>query len=82
MVTDEPGKYEGVPLPSNVPVYHREKLDDIQREFRDAPGTTIIVYDQTCAAEKRRRRKIGKFPDPAKRVVINEAVCGLRRLRR
>ena len=75
VVTDEPEKYEGVPLPSNVPVYHREKLDDIQREFRDAPGTTIIVYDQTCAAEKRRRRKIGKFPDPAKRVVINEAVC-------
>ncbi len=75
VVTDEPQKYEGVPLPANVPVYHREKLDEIQREFREAPGCTVIVYDQTCAAEKRRRRKIGKFPDPAKRVVINEAVC-------
>ena len=75
VITDEPEKYEGVALPANCPVYHRERLDEIQREFRDAPGCTIIVYDQTCAAEKRRRRKIGKFPDPAKRVVINEAVC-------
>ena len=75
VITDEPEKYEGVALPANCPVYHRERLDEIQREFRDAPGCTVIVYDQTCAAEKRRRRKIGKFPDPAKRVVINEAVC-------
>ncbi len=75
VITDEPAKYEGIALPANCPVYHRERLDEIQREFREAQGCSIIVYDQTCAAEKRRRRKIGKFPDPAKRVVINEAVC-------
>jgi len=75
VITDEPAKYEGVALPANCPVYHRERLDEIQREFREVQGCSIIVYDQTCAAEKRRRRKIGKFPDPAKRVVINEAVC-------
>jgi indolepyruvate ferredoxin oxidoreductase len=75
VITDEPAKYEGIALPANCPVYHRERLDEIQREFREVQGCSIIVYDQTCAAEKRRRRKIGKFPDPAKRVVINEAVC-------
>ncbi len=75
VITDEPEKYQGVALPSSVPVHHRSKLDEIQREFREKQGVTVIVYDQTCAAEKRRRRKIGKFPDPQKRVVINEAVC-------
>jgi indolepyruvate ferredoxin oxidoreductase len=75
VVTDEPEKYHGVPLPPNVPVHHRSKLDEIQRAYRETPGVTVILYDQTCAAEKRRRRKIGKFPDPARRVVINEAVC-------
>lgn len=75
VVTDEPEKYEGVSIPSNVPVHHRSKLDEVQRDFREKQGVTVIVYDQTCAAEKRRRRKIGKFPDPQKRVVINEAVC-------
>ena len=47
----------------------------MQRELRDIPGLTVLVYDQTCAAEKRRRRKRGTFPDPAKRVFINDAVC-------
>ena len=47
----------------------------MQRELRETPGCTVLLYDQTCAAEKRRRRKRGKFPDPAKRVVINELVC-------
>ncbi len=47
----------------------------MQRELRDTAGCTVLIYDQTCAAEKRRRRKRGKFPDPAKRVVINELVC-------
>ena len=47
----------------------------MQSKLRETPGTTILVYDQTCAAEKRRRRKRGKFADPAKRVVINELVC-------
>jgi indolepyruvate ferredoxin oxidoreductase len=56
-------------------VHHRDELDDIQRQFREIKGTTVIIYDQTCATEKRRRRKRGKLADPEKRVVINEAVC-------
>jgi indolepyruvate ferredoxin oxidoreductase len=75
IVTDEPAKYEGVALAPGVTVHHRDELDDIQRQFRDIEGTTAIIYDQTCATEKRRRRKRGKMVDPAKRVVINELVC-------
>ena len=56
-------------------VKHRDLLDEIQREFREIKGTTAIIYDQTCATEKRRRRKRGTAVDPAKRVVINELVC-------
>jgi indolepyruvate ferredoxin oxidoreductase len=58
-----------------VAVAHRDLLDAIQREFRTLKGTTVIIYDQTCATEKRRRRKRGSLVDPAKRVVINELVC-------
>ena len=54
---------------------HRDELDAVQRELREIEGCTILVYDQTCATEKRRRRKRGKMVDPAKRVVINELVC-------
>jgi indolepyruvate ferredoxin oxidoreductase len=75
VVTDEPEKYEGVQLVEGVKVFHRDTLDTIQREFREIEGTTVIIYDQTCATEKRRRRKRGKMVDPAIRVVINEAVC-------
>lgn len=76
VVTDEPEKYEGVNVPGeNVKVRHRDELDEIQREFREIKGTTAIIYDQTCATEKRRRRKRGTAVDPAKRVVINELVC-------
>ena len=80
VVTDEPEKYAGVKLVDGVDVKHRDLLDAIQREFREIKGTTVIIYDQTCATEKRRRRKRivdGKpgYPDPAVRVVINELVC-------
>ncbi|TFY97874.1 indolepyruvate ferredoxin oxidoreductase family protein [Ramlibacter rhizophilus] len=75
IVSDEPHKYDDAPLPSGVAVFHRDELDRIQREFREIPGTTAIVYDQTCATEKRRRRKRGKMVDPAVRVMINELVC-------
>jgi indolepyruvate ferredoxin oxidoreductase len=75
VVTDEPEKYDGVKLVEGVQVFHRDLLDSIQREFRDITGTTVIIYDQTCATEKRRRRKRGKLVDPAVRVIINEAVC-------
>jgi indolepyruvate ferredoxin oxidoreductase len=76
IVTDEPEKYEGVKgLPEGISIQHRDTLDAVQREFREIKGTTVIIYDQTCATEKRRRRKRGTLVDPAKRVVINELVC-------
>ena len=76
IVTDEPEKYAAnVGLAPGIDVHHRDKLDEVQRELREIAGTTILIYDQTCATEKRRRRKRGAYPDPAKRVVINEAVC-------
>ncbi len=75
IVTDEPEKYDGVGLAAGVTVHHRDELDGVQRELREIKGTTVIIYDQTCATEKRRRRKRGTMVDPAKRVVINELVC-------
>ncbi|MFM1925736.1 MAG: hypothetical protein RIT44_1542 [Pseudomonadota bacterium] len=75
VVTDEPEKYQGVALAEGVRVFHRDVLDQIQREMREIKGTTVIIYDQTCATEKRRRRKRGTMVDPAVRVMINEEVC-------
>ncbi|MCD2167589.1 indolepyruvate ferredoxin oxidoreductase family protein [Comamonas koreensis] len=75
IVSDEPEKYDGVQLGAGVTVHHRDELDRIQREFREIKGTTAIIYDQTCATEKRRRRKRGTLATPAKTVIINEAVC-------
>src|SRR5690554_664461 len=76
VVSDEPGKYpRDAGFAPGVTVHHRDELEAVQREMRETPGVTVIVYDQTCAAEKRRRRKRGTFPDPARRVVINEMVC-------
>lgn len=75
IVTDEPEKYDGVALADGVQVFHRDELDRLQREYREIKGTTAIIYDQTCATEKRRRRKRGTMAEPAKRVVINELVC-------
>ncbi|MBM3395525.1 MAG: indolepyruvate ferredoxin oxidoreductase family protein, partial [Betaproteobacteria bacterium] len=75
VVTDEPGKYDGGSFPAGVDLYHRDDYDRVQKELRDIAGVTCIVYDQTCAAEKRRRRKRNLYPDPPKRTVINELVC-------
>jgi len=75
VVSDEPDKYPSGYFASDIEVHGREELDEVQRKLRNTPGCTVLLYDQTCAAEKRRRRKRGKFPDPAKRVVINELVC-------
>jgi indolepyruvate ferredoxin oxidoreductase len=76
VVSDEPDKYPiGVDFAPGVTVHHRDELDAIQRNLRRQTGVTVIVYDQTCAAEKRRRRKRGLYPDPPKRPFINEAVC-------
>ena len=76
VVSDESEKYIGtLKLPLGVSALDRSQLDLIQREIRDIPGCTAIIYDQTCAAEKRRRRKNKTLDDPAKRVVINSEVC-------
>ena len=75
VVTDEPEKYPSVTWPEGTTIHHRDELDKIQKELRDKPGVSAMIYDQTCASEKRRRRKRGKFPDPNKRVLINPDVC-------
>jgi len=76
VVTDEPDKYAiGTDFAPGVTVHHRDELDRVQRELREISGVTALIYDQTCAAEKRRRRKRGTFPDPDRRVLINELVC-------
>ena len=56
-------------------IHHRDDLIEVQKELAEIPGVTVLIYDQTCAAEKRRRRKRHTFPDPDKRVIINELVC-------
>jgi indolepyruvate ferredoxin oxidoreductase len=76
VVTDEPDKYPpGTDWPPDVTIHHRDDLMAVQTGLADIPGLTVLIYDQTCAAEKRRRRKRGQFPDPDKRIVINELVC-------
>jgi len=76
VVTDEPEKYPpGTNWAPGVTIRHRDELDQVQRELRETTGVSALIYDQTCASEKRRRRKRNEYPDPAKRAVINEAVC-------
>jgi indolepyruvate ferredoxin oxidoreductase len=76
VVSDEPKKYPpGTKWPEGVTFHHRDELQTVQQALAEIPGTTVLIYDQTCAAEKRRRRKRGTFPDPDKRVIINELVC-------
>ena len=76
VVTDEPGKY---PNNSNwatgVQVRHRDEITLVQEELRRVSGTTVLIYDQTCAAEKRRRRRRGSMPLPQRRMWIHEDVC-------
>ena len=74
VVAEDPARWRGK-LTRGVELVHRSDLDRVQRELRDTKGTTVIVYEQLCAAEKRRRRKRGSYPDPDRRVVINELVC-------
>ena len=75
-MTDEPNKYPiGTNWGPGTTIHHRDDLDVVQKDLRATPGCTILIYDQTCAAEKRRRRKRGLFPDPPKRAFINDLVC-------
>jgi len=76
IVSDEPDKYaRDADFAPGVTIHHRDELDAVQRELREVRGLSVLIYDQTCAAEKRRRRKRGKLPDPPQRVFINDAVC-------
>ncbi|MCV6604424.1 MAG: 2-oxoacid:acceptor oxidoreductase family protein, partial [Porticoccaceae bacterium] len=76
VVSDEPNKYPSrAEFADGVTFHHRDDLDALQRELRDTVGCTALIFDQTCAAEKRRRRKRGQMPDPDKRVVINSDIC-------
>lgn len=75
LVSDEPELYSTTDLPHGTLIKHRDELDSVQRQLRDLTGCNAIVYAQTCAAEKRRRRKRGLMPDPLKRVIINSDVC-------
>ena len=80
VVTDQPEKYKQVSganggFPAGVTIHHRDDLEQVQQRLRATPGVTVLLYDQTCAAEKRRRRKRGKMADPDVRAFINELVC-------
>ncbi len=75
LVSDEPELFSAGDLPPGTTISHRREMDAVQRELRDIPGVTVLVYAQTCATEKRRRRKRGKLEDPNRFVVINDLVC-------
>ncbi|WP_298848473.1 indolepyruvate ferredoxin oxidoreductase family protein [uncultured Ruegeria sp.] len=75
VVYDEKEDVNFKALPASVQTYERADLMQVQEKFREIEGVSVIVYVQTCAAEKRRRRKRGTFPDPDKRVFINTDVC-------
>src|SRR5271165_462077 len=75
LVVDEPDRYLGAPLPPGVSLRHRDAMDEVQREFREYKGVSVILYDQPCATERRRLRKRGKWPDPAIRTFIHPEVC-------
>ena len=76
VVSDQPDKYgrDENFAPGTV-IRHRRELDSVQRECREISGTSVLIYDQTCAAEKRRRRKAGRMDDPNRRIFINDRVC-------
>ena len=77
VVSDDIGKYDALKgrFPAGTEFHPREALDAVQRRLRDVPGVTVLIYEQTCAAEKRRRRKKGELPDPPTRLFIHEDVC-------
>ncbi|WP_116083816.1 indolepyruvate ferredoxin oxidoreductase family protein [Tropicimonas sp. IMCC34011] len=75
IVSDEPQQFKTSDFPAGIEIHHRREMDRVQRELREIPGTTILIYQQTCATEKRRLRKRGKMVDPKKFAVINPLVC-------
>ncbi len=76
VVSDDIDKWSNRSIfPSGVEFFDRRELDAVQKQLREVKGTSILIYDQTCATEKRRRRKRGKIVDPQKRVMVNSLVC-------
>lgn len=77
VLSDDIGKYDAIRnrFPTGTTFHDRSELDAVQRRLREIAGVTVLIYEQTCAAEKRRRRKKGELVDPARRLVINERVC-------
>lgn len=75
LVSDDPTKFRRSDFPAGTTIHAREELDAVQRELREHKGVSVLIYEQMCASEKRRRRKRGKMEDPAKFAVINPLVC-------
>jgi len=75
LVSDDPDTFNINDLPKGTSISHRREMDSIQRELRDIPGVSILIFAQTCATELRRRRKRGTISEPKKFVVINDLVC-------
>ncbi len=75
VTTDDPARTRSLGLPGGVSVRHRDDTIDVQTELAAVPGVTVLVHDQFCAAEKRRKRKRGSYPVPAQRVMINDRIC-------
>ena len=76
IISDEPWKYDSSEnFPIGTELHDRDELNEVQHDLREVPGVSVLIYDQTCAAENRRRRKHGLMPDPARRIFINERIC-------
>jgi len=77
VLSDDIGKYDAIrhQFPAGTEFHDRDELDAVQRRLREMPGVTVLIYEQTCAAEKRRRRKKGEMADPPRRLFINDRVC-------
>ncbi len=75
VTSEEPDRTRRLKLPRGVEVRGRDDIVDVQRELAEIEGVTVLVHDQACAAETRRKRKRGKVETPTQRVVINERIC-------
>ncbi|MBZ0162063.1 MAG: indolepyruvate ferredoxin oxidoreductase family protein [Notoacmeibacter sp.] len=75
VVSDQPENFHPADFPPGVTIHHRDEMDRLQRELREIPGTTVLIYQQMCATEKRRLRKRGRLEDPQRFAVINPLVC-------
>lgn len=75
VVTDDPSKHARRSFPPETTIHARSALDAVQRELQSTPGVSALIYEQVCAAEKRRRRKRQKAPSATPRAIINELVC-------